>query len=369
MTFRLFLILVSLILGALLLSVIGCDGISGDRGPGGEIGPPGDDYVQPIPTNRFFSMAITNNSQRSHNGAPKMYLSFDGAHQAAGDTVVCQKLTDGVVPSIDGVDEGSAGWGEEFTNIELHRAAGNLNFINVAQVRSAFDNDFIYFQVKWTEVANEEFGLEASNSNNPTYWIYPADGTGNPARWQRSNTDEDRLNFFFEITPVTRYESDGCYVTCHTNDQVTSGNFHATRGSRERMDVWHWTSASTNFTGFALDRFMDAGTIGGVRNDHGTPIVRVNNEYITIAADTTDRPMYMAFEDPNSNATYPLWDYQIRRVATEGWTPGATVPGFINSIPWGSTADVQAVGKFDNETWTVELRRKRITGNGDDVRF
>lgn len=353
----------------LLLTMIGCDGISGDRGLNGLEGPRGEDYVPPIPENRFFSLAIANNSQRSHNGAPKLYLSFDGLHQAAGDTIYCQALPTGVVPLIDGLDDADAGWGDKLTNVKLYRAAGDYNFIESAQVRSAFDNDFIYFQVKWTEVANVEFGVVASNSNNPEYWIYPADGTGNPRRWQKSTTNEDRLNFFFEITPVTRYSSDGCYVTCHTDDQLVNGNFHATRGSRERIDIWHWTSATSNFTGYALDRFLDNGASGGVRNDVGTPVYRVNREFLTVAADTTDRPMYMAFDDPNSNSSYPLWDYQIQGTASFGWFPGATVPGFINSIPYGSTADIQAIGLYDNGTWTVELKRKRFTGNGDDARF
>lgn len=369
MTNRLALILGSLLFGLLLLAIAGCDGISGDRGEIGPIGPPGPGYVPPIPENRFFSMAIANNSQKSHNGAPKLYLSFDSTHQAAGDTIFCRQLAKGEAPLVDGIDDGTTEWGDKLTNVELMRAAGDYNFIESAQVRSAFDNEFIYFQVKWTEVANEEFGVEVANSNSPEYWIYPEGGSGNAKRWQKSTTNEDRLNFFFEITPVTRYSSDGCYVTCHTDEDVIEDNFHATRGSRERMDVWHWTSATSNFTGYAFDRYMDNGSSGGVRADVGTPIARANHEFVTVGADTTDRPMYMAFSDPNSNSTYPLWDYQIRSVATSGWTPGATVPGFVNSIPWGSTADVEAIGNYDNGTWTVELKRRRVTGNGDDVSF
>ncbi|MGB5106810.1 MAG: ethylbenzene dehydrogenase-related protein [Candidatus Zixiibacteriota bacterium] len=368
MTNKWFLILVTLVFGLLLLGVTGCDGISGDRGGNGIEGPQGPDYVPPIPANRFFSMAIANNSQRSHNGAPKLYLSFDSTHQAAGDTVFCSQLAKGEAPLIDGEDSPEE-WGDEVTQVHLTRAAGDYNFIESAQVRSAFDNEFIYFQVKWAEVVNEEFGIEVSNSNNPQYWIYPEGGSGNAKRWQRSTTNEDRLNLFFEITPVTRYSSDGCYVTCHTNKDVVAGNFHATRGSRERMDIWHWTSATSNFTGYALDRYMDNGLSGGVRSDVGTPVFRDNRESFVVDDDTTDRPLYMGFDDPNSNSTYPLWDYQIRKVATSGWTPGATVPGFVSSIPWGSTADVEAIGNYIDGTWTVEMKRKRITGNGDDVKF
>lgn len=369
MTNKTILILAGLWLGLLLLTAVGCDGISGDRGLGGPPGDGGDDYVMPIPENRFFSLAITNNSQRSHNGAPKLYLAFDGQHQGAGDTVYCYQLPTGIAPAIDGRDGDGASWGNKFTDVSLVRAAGDYNFIETARVRSAFDNDYIYFQVQWTEVANAAYGIEIGNSNNPEYWIYPAGGSGNPKRWTKSITNEDRLNLLFEITPVTRYSSDGCYVTCHTDDAVVNGNFHATRGSRERMDIWHWTSATTNFTGYALDRYLDNGAKGGVKNDVGLPVFRLNREFTVLQNDTTDRPMYMAPADPNSNASYPLWDFQIRPTTASGWTVGATVPGFVNSIPWGSTADIQSVGEFDNGVWTVEMKRKRFTGNGDDVRF
>ena len=370
MTKRLLIFVLGLAFGSLLLIVSGCDGLSGDRGLPGPVGPGGEDYVPPIPANRIFSMSIANDNLRSHNGAPKLYLSFDGKHAAAGDTVYSQQLAKGVVPAIDGLDDGNVGWGDRATVVNLVRAAGDFNFITSARLRSAFDNEYIYFQVQWTEVENAAYGIEASESVSPNHWIYPESGDGsNVKRWTRSGTNEDRLNFFFEISPVTRYEVDGCLVTCHTNDEQYNGNFHATRGSKEFMDVWHWTSATSNFTGYAFDRYMDNSLAGGVTNDVGTPLLRSNNEFVVLDTDTTDRPMYMGFSDPNSNAAYPLWDYQIRAVANSDWVAGSTIPGYVSSIPWGSTADVQAVGHYDDGTWTVELRRKRITGNGDDVVF
>ncbi len=360
---------------ALLVGVftIGCDGVSGPRGPIGDPGDPGDDYAKPAPANRFFSLAVTNNSQRSHNGAPKIYLAFDGGHQAAGDTVVSQRLPEGKVPSIDGIDGGTSEWGDLSTSITLLRAAGDYNFIESAHIRSAFDNEYVYFQVQWTEVANAEFGWEVSRSENPTPWIYPDSTVADTAvnvnlhRWDKGTTNEDRLNLLFEITPVTRYESDGCYVTCHT----TAGdetNYHATRAARERMDIWHWTAATTNHTGYGYDRYMDH-TSNGVKPDVGLPVVRVNREFDFAGADTTDRPLYQVFGQPGFSKAYPLWDYEITRVANSGWTAGTTIPSYINSIPTLSAADLIAVGEYNDGTWTVEMKRKRNTGNGDDVQF
>lgn len=367
---------VGAILGILLMTLTGCDGISGDRGPTGDTGLPGDDYQAPAPENRFFALAVTNNSLRSHNGAPKLYLAFDEVHQAAGDTVVSQRLASGSIPSIDGVDGGDAEWGALKTNVNLLRAAGDYNFIPTAQVRSAFDNEYVYFQVKWSEVENAEFGLTVERSSIAEHWIYPSTGTGNNVRrWTKSASsfNEDRVSFFFPITTVTRFTSDGCLVTCHTLDPQNGvpGNYHATRSGGERMDIWHWTSAVANPTGYAFDRYMINGFTNGVKDDIGTPLARANRETAFAGADTTDRPIYMAVTDPNGNSDYPLWDYETTRISETGWVPGSTIPSYVVSIPMGSTADLETVGQFDAETgtWTVEIKRKRFTGNGDDVRF
>lgn len=137
----------------LLIQITGCEGVSGPRGDEGLPGPPGPDYQSPVPANRFFSLAIVNKTYRNHNGAPKLYLAFDGKHAAAGDTVVSVLIPEGQQPPrVDGIDDGSSEWGDVFTEVRLLKAAGDFNFIESAQVRSVYDEEYIYFQVKWTEV-------------------------------------------------------------------------------------------------------------------------------------------------------------------------------------------------------------------------
>lgn len=356
-------------LTAIALLAIGCEGIPGDRGEAGPPGPPGPPYESPIPENRFFAIAIANNSKAVHSGAPKLWLCFDGSSQAGGDTVVSQPLAEGKLPSVDGIDGGTAEWGDKVTNVTILRASGGYNGISSAQVRSAYDADYIYFQVKWTEVENAELGVAVGENSNPGEWSYPQNGEGNPEIWSRSTENEDRLKFLFEITPVTRFAADGCFVTCHTSDDsVRSRYYHATRGSREFVDVWHWTSGTSNFSGHALDRYFDSRSFG-VKPDVGIPSVIDNVVYSAVGNDTIYRPRYMTTFDPNANSQPPLWDYEVAVIADSGWTPGAVIPSFISTIPSGSAADLVTVGKYDNGTWTVELRRERRTGNGDDAQF
>jgi len=51
-----------------------------------------------------------------------------------------------------------------------------------------------------------------------------------------------------------------------------------------------------------------------------------------------------------------------------GWTPLATVAGYVLEIPDGSRADVRAAGRYEpgNGVWTVEFMRPPITTGPDD---
>ena len=411
---KLVIYLLSGFVAILLLLVIGCEGNAGKRGITGDPGDNGNPYADPIPANRYFSLAIGNNSMIVHNGAPKLFLSFDSLQASSGDTVVCQPLASGRTPEIDGLDGGTAEWGPKFTDVALRRAAGYDNQIHSALVRAAYDQNYVYFQVKWTEVADSAFGLTASESNSPKRWLHGfdfrdsviVDSTasidttkvppvtnwvyiwehifigGNPKAWQTTdvNQDQDRVLFLFEITNIFRYDHDGCLVTCHAADDpnLPETNFHSTGNAKYRMDVWSWSSVSSNPTGHADDKYMDSrgvaatpaedlGYFDGIKADLGIPPTLLNLE---ISADTAiHRPLYRSSDKSDMHPAYPLWEWQIASVDTIGWDSTATIPRFITRIPTGSRADVTAQGKFDNGTWTVEFKRARNTGNGDDVRF
>jgi hypothetical protein len=400
---KLMMILLTLLVALSVLLIIGCEGNAGKRGLTGDGGDSGNPYSEPVPVNRYFALAIGNNSQIVHNGAPTLYLAFDTLHQSAGDTIVSRHLTGTQVPVIDGVDGGTAEWGDKYTDIALRKIAGYDNGIETARVRSAYDENFVYFQVKWSEVAVPEFGVSASESNDPRRWQHGLDSmkdttdeTGqrwiyagkNPDIWKVINTnhDEDRLMFLFEITPVFWFEHDGCLVTCHAGDGLKDTSlagtyFHGTNAAKARMDAWSWSSVTSNPTGYADDQYMDSKgqTVNpdedlhytdGMHVDLGGPPTRSNRQTV-IQSNVLmiNRPIYQHADQPAAAVSYPLWDWQIAKVANAGWDSLATVPWFITSIPTGSRADVVARGKFDNGTWTVELRRVRNTGNGDDAKF
>jgi len=163
-------------------------------------------------------------------------------------------------------------------------------------------------------------------------------------------------------------------VTCHTNEDQIETNYHATRGGREFMDVWTWGAGLTNSTGYARDQYMTNSVSNNILDDNGIPVV-ITNQVATVSNQgvaSLRQPVYAAVGDPNVNASYPLWTWNLAGLPTTGWVAGSQIPAFISMpTPSNSAGDVEAEGHFDSDTgtWTVELRRLRRTGNGDDAQF
>lgn len=381
---KLMMLIISGLVTILLLQVLGCEGNAGNRGTFGDPGDPGNPYNQPIPNNRYFALAVSNGSADAHNGAPKLYLAFDSLHTNAGDTVVCRRLTGSQVPEVDGIDGGSAEWGDTFTDVVLKKMVLRDNKIESARVRAVYDQNYIYFQVKWTEVADSALGLTVAENLHPSEWVRDSlapSGTG----WRQVVLgDEDRVMLMFEITRLNWFDHDGCLVTCHAGTITPppyATNYHSTRSGQSRMDIWSWSSITSNPTGYANDKYMDGtGQIAdllqplkytdAIKGDIGRATSMANLSIVYTTTDTSVyHPQYQTTNDPDSIATYPLWDWQITTYTETGWSQGFAVPTFISTIPTLSRADIMSRGKYDNGTWTVEFRRLRATGNGDDTKF
>ena len=388
---KLMMLILSGLVTILLLLVIGCEGNAGNRGGIGDPGDTGDPYIAPVPENRYFALAVDNNSIVAHNGAPKLYLAFDSLHTNAGDTVVCRRLTGSTVPEVDGIDGGSAEWGDEPANIALRKMVLDGNKIESASVRAAYDQNYIYFQVKWTEVADSALGLAVAEDLYPSKWVSDAAASTGKGWSKVVIGAEDRVMLMFEIKRLNWFDHDGCLVTCHAGSGVPGippgTNYHSTRSAQARLDIWSWSSITSNPTGYADDKYMDGtgqildeflplGYKDGIKGDIGRATSMENLYFVSATSgqppvlDTLAfRPLYQAATDPDSTASYPLWDWQIATYVATGWHQGYEVPTFVTTIPTQSRADIMSRGKFDNGTWTVEFKRLRATGNGDDAKF
>jgi len=337
----------------LAILIIGCTGDQGPVGPPGfpgKEGPSGQNLAISPVADRTFGILIANSTVSDLVGAAKVLLTSDTNAVPGSDTVVARRLEK--APVIDGVDGGDAEWGSAAAStITLDSTAGKYNGITSARIRAAYDRQYVYMQVKWTEVVIDNFA--PSKDVNKGMWSY--DST--LAKWVRSG-GEDMLCLGWQLTTITGWSTAGIKA-------IFDGSVFRTPASGEVADLWVWQSTETYYSGFLGDkvvRYADAGDAS--QFDAGTlPAFALEN-----SATGSNMPTYMRSGSPVDGTSYPLNSYEFTKFDTQKkWKNHATIPGYISFIPSGSTADVRSTATYDNGTWTVELRRLRQTGNGDDT--
>lgn len=333
----------------------GMDGMPGAAGAPGAAGMDGMDGVDatvPDPVDTHFSFAVMNNSGGlpAHRGPNVLTLDFDGA-AASATTVVSTRVAS--PPRMDGRDGGAmAEWGGFESNVMFDEGTA-ANGITTATLRSVYNDDFIYFFARWTETTADGQTVSASTSRRR----YTYSGTA----WARAG-DEDRASFAFPIDDAG-FATGGCASGCHgTTMAAPTGTL---------WDVWHWKATRSAPTNTADDEWWDDGTFSA-RTNNG----RNNDEGQGPAFEpgTATLPAYMpAIPTPGASAVAgPVWVWNMAPFnASLAWAAGDYFPGVFTQLPTGSRADVTVVSRFDTATgtWTLEWKRARWTGNGDDVEF
>lgn len=330
----------------------GATGPAGPAGPAGATGatgPAGPAGRAPDPTDTSFSFAVTNNGGAIHRGANALALDFDGT-EATPTRVVSARVAR--PPQIDGRDEGPAPWGGFESAVAFGSGTGNIG-IESATLRSAYDDDYIYFFARWTETTGDGQTVGASNARRQ----YRYNGTA----WSRSG-DEDRAFFIFPIND-TRFRTGGCVSGCHGATMAAPTGTH--------WDVWHWKSARTGPSQTADDQWWDDGTFSA-RPNNGRNDDEGISAYFEPGAATMPTHMPATARGGGGAINGPLWIWEAAPFnAALPWANGDSFPGVFARLPTGSRADVRAIALFDaaTGTWTLELKRLRRTGNRDDVAF
>lgn len=357
------------VLGLLLLGVIivaGCgdDGPQGLKGPDGPRGDTGSAFTTPIPEDRVFSLGVFNGNT-AHNGSAVIHLTADTSADISGNALIMDSLM-GRPPVIDGVDDGPEVWGNHLAKIDMSRRipAGD-NFIYSAEMRAAYDRDYVYFLVRWTEADRDDPPFFVRANDQYMTWAYDYAAVD----WSRNTgLRDDKVSLTWLLTGTendsTAWNAEGCQMVCHAGKQT--GMF--TSSEDQEIDIWVWGSVTSDPIGFAVD-----GAIGyqaetevnpnGFRSDAGSPVWLDNS-----AGDTL--PAFQHKHGADYDGSYPLRYWEVDGFdITAPWADGATIPGLVIAAPSYSAADVFAKGRYENGTWTVEFVRARDTKNIDDVRF
>jgi len=312
-----------------------------------------DDAKFQVGVDTVFSIAMTDNSGGTHNGARRIDLTWQGVPQWQNVVVGDLATLGASAPVIDG-DASDQAWSAAPTSsLALYPMAGD-NGISGATVQAAWLDRFIYFRVTWSD---------STENTRRKRWSY--DGN----TWTRGGENEDRLYFMFEIVgamgtsspgfmsgTTTPFSQGGCTISCHGDGMM--------RLDPGRVDTWHWKATRTDPAGFLDDKFMVAADPGqnGRKSDEGTAA------YIENKDTAGTGPGWRSARGYNANPDFLFMlpeddDFTVARTDNAGFAAGNILPGYVQRVPGNSRADVWTKGKFDNGTWTVEFCRALDSGS------
>lgn len=114
-----------------------------------------------------------------------------------------------------------------------------------------------------------------------------------------------------------------------------------------RADIWFWKACRTDGISFADDKIHE---YSSTENRNATKMVS-----------RSGKTMYLLRSGDEGKSAYKIdliSEYQ-----------GDILPRYILRQPTGSRSDVRAKGVWQNGKWTIELGRKLVTANRDDIQF
>lgn len=298
-------------------------------------------------------------------------------------------------PTIDGFFDPV--W-DQATRVRL-RVADGWGQAEFVTVQAAYDATYLYMLVVWDDD-------KASIRRQP--WVKQTDGTWKAlaaksplpaagvtwAEYMGAGFDEEDASRFnyedkmaimwntYGASTVAGFEQSGCAVTCHdpgkSNGPGTAYNYATqelaakmyTSAPAEIADIWHWKLVRMNQHAKVDDQYLrywvpgpTGAADGGRASDVGAggygnnPAVDGHPQY---RGPSLTVPPYYIFD----NQKLLLTVTEINALLA-----GAEIPNMITSGPTGARADVDAKGLHNSGTWGVEIRRRLVTGDLNDVQF
>ncbi len=303
-------------------------------------------------------------------------LALPGAASAQDRTTLVSIATD-APPALDGTMD--AAWSKAAPlQVELsdqvYTPSNGYKGLQKAKitVRSMHDAENVYFLLQWDD---------PTPSLDYQPWVKQADGSwkrqGNPDSSDHENTfAEDKVALIWDIN-AAGFEQRGCTVLCHkARGGRIAGVADKSPGRKytnkpgETVDLWIWESVRTNPVGQLDDWFIDDTSQPAKNPEWGRkPDASSGGGYAENVNAAKNAPGFMNKDPAAANKTWVL-DAEKADFA-DSFKAGDTVGGEVLAPFTGSRGDLSGVGKHANGAWTVEVKRKLVTG-GDktqDVQF
>jgi hypothetical protein len=331
--------------------------------------------------------------------------------------LVSVKVT--TAPTIDGVIDGM--WANhpvlEFSTA-VPEVTGDVfrgytgNIIPSVKMRSAYDDNSIYFLVEWADPTQ-------SLKRNPWYfdpvtkrWAQESGTFGFTSSPYRPPFYEDKAAFLWNINnSVSGWNNGTCYKSCHTGLPAADGSSrHYTNFPTEKIDMWHWKSVrgGVNAGNQIHDQVQNSNYPNGRTSDlPGVDVYQNNTQNLIITgsspAITVAVPKYvipgkndygwiynaevtagtakqiMAVDangvltlsdattiDPNVGT-----DYQRTGTYASGGLGSKAIPGLtLNDSYTGSMGDIPCKAVYTSGGWILEIKRALTTGDAsNDIDF
>lgn len=173
------------------------------------------------------------------------------------------------------------------------------NIIPSVKLRSAYDDNNIYFLVEWSDPTQ-------SLKRNPWYfdpvtkrWAQESGTYGFTSSPYRPPFYEDKAAFLWNINnSVSGWNSGTCYKSCHTGLPALDGSSrHYTNFPSEKIDMWHWKSVrgGVNAGNQIHDQVQNSNYPNGRTSDPGVDVYQNNKQtlLLTGTATSADVPKYI----------------------------------------------------------------------------
>ncbi len=258
--------------------------------------------------------------------------------QAAPPTLTA-KLTQDTM-TIDGhMNEASWSTAPELTATV---SGGGTSYPTTVKLKALYDKEYIYISAVWTDTPQTSGVTRPGESIY--HWIYWAN-----------------------------------WITTGGDDGFAMQWKNTTEGSTQAKDLWAWSAGKTNYLNYADDLNIDYTnpTAPTIQNDTFTPSIVTYKPNSQNYEDGNDATIPFTNDFPKSKAVGEGTDQRFIVQGTEvplaaNYTPADTseiYAAYIIRKPDASRADITAKGNWTDNAWTLEFKRKLVTGNGDDVQF
>lgn len=302
-------------------------------------------------------------------------------------------------PVIDGLSNDPV-W-TQTRNVRFPIQGGWAGSIDL-EMRAAYDDEFVYLVLRWPDDAPSEKRQPWMKQNDGTWkamsakptpfptWSW-ADYMGGTGHFDAEGPDklyEDKTAIIWNTygsSTVAGFDRVGCAILCHDPNNGfrpgTSYNYSDENRAAKKYasapaeiaDMWHWKYVRMNQHSKIDDQFVrywqpNTGdpSQGGRASDEGSGGYRSNPA-------TNGAPTYRSGTAVTAPPFYILDNEKVPLTSAElnGLPVGAMIANMITSGPSGRRADVDGRGVHDasSSMWTLEIRRKLVTGDPNDVQF